>query len=173
MKYYTPKNLELWTRPNCYMGESWPEYYSSGFGQSRDSDCLEESNFATVVAALEAVEYNEDEWEDDPPFQVVRESHWAVGWVEWIAIHQDAGEHLKVADKLAGSYKSYPALDEDDWSERALDAANKVWSDCYNDSERVQYIRDNREQFDFYNFADLLAVARGNYFSGYANELLY
>ena len=29
---YTPKHLKRWTRPDCYIGASWPEYYSAGIG---------------------------------------------------------------------------------------------------------------------------------------------
>ena len=32
---------------------------------------------------------------------VVRERHWAVGWVEWIAIHQDDTETLARASAIA------------------------------------------------------------------------
>lgn len=41
--------VKRWTMPDCYVGETWPDHYSSGFGQSRDSDDLEASNFATVL----------------------------------------------------------------------------------------------------------------------------
>ena len=173
MEYYEPTNLELWTHPDCYIGAVWPGYYSAGFGRSRDSDCLEESNFEQVVAALEAVEYDDSEWEDNPPFEVVRERHWAVGWVEWVAIHQDASQHLIVADELRGAANDYPVLDEMDYWERESEEANRVWADCYYPSERIEYIRKNRYQFDFHNFADLLAVVRGEYFNGYASELIH
>ena len=36
---------------------------------------------------------------------VVRETHWAVGWVEWIAIHQDDEKALKIADDITGKLK--------------------------------------------------------------------
>ena len=37
---------------------------------------------------------------------------------------------------------------------------------------RINYIRENRSQFEFYNFEDLMCCVRGEYFAGYANELL-
>lgn len=40
------KHIKRWTMPDSYFGETWPDYYSSGVGQSRDSDSLERSNFA-------------------------------------------------------------------------------------------------------------------------------
>ena len=76
---YQPERLERWKMPRDYSGAEWPDYYSSGVGRSRDSDCLEESNFHSMLAALGG---------ESDTVQVVRESHWAVGWVEWIAIHE-------------------------------------------------------------------------------------
>lgn len=49
---YEPQNLKRWEMPSNYFGEVWPDYYSSGVGQSRDSDCLEESNFAAMLKEL-------------------------------------------------------------------------------------------------------------------------
>ena len=68
-----PKHLKRWTRPRDYFGAEWSRYYSAGLGQSRDSDCLEQSNFAVMLHELGG--------ESDTVI-VVRESHWAVGWVE-------------------------------------------------------------------------------------------
>ena len=70
-----PKHLERWSMPPSYFGASWADYYSAGVGQSRDSDCLEQSNFALMLEALRG---------ESETVIVVRESHWAVGWVEWI-----------------------------------------------------------------------------------------
>lgn len=50
--------------------------------------------------------------------------------------------------------------------------ANAVWRDCYQLKERVEYVRKHRGQFDFRSFSDMLSCLRGNYFAGYASELL-
>ena len=50
--------------------------------------------------------------------------------------------------------------------------AERVWRDCYSASERIAYIERNRSQFEFRSFADMLGCVRGNYFSGYASELI-
>lgn len=160
---YEPKHLKRWAMPNSYFGEVWPAYYSSGVGQSRDSDCLEESNFAVMLQALGG---------ESETVIVVRESHWAVGWVEWIAIHQDDEKALQIADEQKERLQDYPVLSEDDFSERETNRADDVWKNCYLVSERIRYIRDNRSQFDFRDFADLLGCVRGNYFAGHASELL-
>ena len=103
----------------------------------------------------------------------MRESHWACGWVEWIAILADDEAALRAADEMAASLETYPVLDESDFSNLEEENAAKVWRDCYSDRERVAYMRGHRRQFEAQSFADLLACARGKYFLGYASDLLY
>lgn len=43
-----------WSHPECYVGATWEGWFSAGFGQSRDSDALEQSNFATAYETLKA-----------------------------------------------------------------------------------------------------------------------
>jgi hypothetical protein len=161
---YAPKHLKRWTMPDSYFGEVWPNYYGSGYGQSRDSDCLEQSNFAAMLKALGG---------ESETVTVVRESHWAVGWVEWIAIHQDDETALRVADEQCERMANYPVLDEEDFSERERQAANETWANCFSPQDRIDYIREHRSQFDFHDMADLFGCVRGKYFAGYASELLY
>ena len=77
-------------------------YYSAGVGQSRDSDCLEQSNFAVMLAALGG---------ESETVIVVRESRWAVGWVEWIAVHELDTVALAEADEQCERLANYPVLD--------------------------------------------------------------
>jgi hypothetical protein len=160
---YEPKHIKRWTMPKDYFGEVWPAYYSSGVGRSRDSDDLEESNFHTMLKLLGG---------ESETVQIVRESHWLVGWIEWIAIHQDDEKALQIADETKGRLEDYPVLDESDWCEREMESANTVWRECYSVAERVKYIRENRYQFEFRDYADLIGCVRGQYFAGYASELL-
>ena len=160
---YTPENLELWSTPSSWFGTPWDDHYVF-LGQTRDSDCLSRSNF---IKGLEAI------GGETETVHVVREGHWAVGWIEWIAIHKDDFEALRVADEINAALSDYPVLDEDHYSELESEEAQEVWENCYNEQERIEYIRKNRDQFEFYNFADLLGCVRGKYFLGYANELLY
>jgi hypothetical protein len=179
MKTFAPSHLKRWSLPGSYFGAQWPDYYSTGFGQSRDSDCLEESNFATVLAKLKALPpfvhplnaSGEVDNEIESRF-VVRESHWAVGWVEWIAIHEADTAALELCDKLRGDYESYPVLDDEDYSNREQEAANQIWRDCYRQADRVKYVRAHRSQFDFRGLRDAVQCLRGDYFAGYASELL-
>jgi len=166
---YTPSLLKRWTRPQCYIGAEWPSYFGSGFGQSRDSDDLEASNFAVVQRELAKL----PKWEGEAESRfVVRESHWAVGWVEWIAIHETDFAALELCDELKKASEDYPPLDEQDWSEREQESANTVWRDCFSQSERVAYVRAHRRQFEFRGLRDAIGCIRGDYFAGYASELL-
>jgi hypothetical protein len=164
---FEPANLKRWTMPSHYFGASWPNHYSARVGQSRDSDALERSNFACMLAALGA---------ESDVVTVVRESHWAVGWVEWIAIEADgtpeSDKALETADTIAGNLQDYPVIDESHWSELEQEDANETWANCYSPAERISYIRAHRTQFGFRDMADLLGCVRGLYFAGYASELL-
>lgn len=160
---FNPQNLERWQMPSHYAGETWPDYYSAGVGQSRDSDCLERSNFAEMLQLLGG---------ETETVIVVRESHWAVGWIEWIAIHQDDEASLAIADEAKGRLEDYPVLNEDDFSTREMEEANEIWRECYSPFERIDYIRRYRSQFEFHDFADMIACIRGEYFAGYASELI-
>jgi hypothetical protein len=114
---YEPKHLKPWTMPANYAGETWPAYYVF-LVQNRDSDALTRSNF---TCALERIGGESD------TVQVVREGHWACGWVEWIAIHQDDSEALRTADEIAAGLEGYPVVSEDHWSELEYTEAADYW----------------------------------------------
>lgn len=160
---YTPEHLNIWTLPECYYGEHWEDYFVF-LGQHRDSDDLAQSNFAVGLKELGG---------ESETVLVVREGHWAVGWVEWIAIHKDDEAALRKADAMKERLEDYPILDEEDFSEREMESANSVWKDCYSVEERIRYIREFRDQFEFHDFRDMLGCVRGEYFIGYASGLLY
>lgn len=130
--------------------------------RTRDTGPLEESNFD---AALEMLGGESDDVE------VHRFGHWGPGWFE-IIIVRPGSEAETAAKEIESRLEDYPLLDEDDASERETEAANDVWRDCYNVKERVRYIRKNRSQFEFRSLSDMLGCVRGEYFSGYASELL-
>lgn len=160
---YEPSYLCRWARPECYIGAEWPEYFSAGVGRSRDSDTLERSNFECMLCALGG---------ESDTVLVIRESHWAVGWVEWIAIHESDSKALETADNIKRKLADYPVVDEMHWSDLEMDEANDVWRDCYRPQDRIDYVRRHRNQFEFRDMADLLNCIRGKYFAGYAGDLL-
>ena len=154
--------LQRWQRPPNYAGESWPEWYVF-LGQHRDSDCLTQSNFAQGLKELGG---------ESETVRVVHEGHWAVGWVEWIGIHESDTTALAVAECLMAKLADYPILDEEDFGQREQADADVVWRDCYTPRERVAYVRQHRSQFDFADWSDLRHCLRGEYFAGYAGELI-
>jgi len=106
------------------MGDEWHGYYVF-LAQHRDSDVVTRSNFQVGLAALGAL----PEWTDEENDSriVVRESHWAVGWVEWIAIHENDAEAIAAADDMLERLSNYPALDDDHWTQLEYDEAAEWW----------------------------------------------
>lgn len=132
---YTPRTMEPYRRPECYIGPDWYGWYAA-FGRSRDSDVLEESNFHVALKALGG---------ESGTVVVVRDFHWAVGWVEAIRIHASDAEALREADELREKREDYCILDEDDFSEREWESANEVWAGCFNVKERLEMIQEHNK----------------------------
>lgn len=109
--------MKLWRMPDNYMGKVWPGWYVF-LGQHRDSDMLTRSNFRVALRLLGG---------ESDTVQVVREGHWAVGWVEWIGIHQDDEKAIALAEDIERKIEDYPALDEEDWSELEYTEAMEYW----------------------------------------------
>lgn len=133
---YTPRNLQRWTWPDSYIGASWPNWFRAGFGQSRDSDARERSNFAAALKALGG---------ETETVTVVRESHWAVGWVEWIALHETDDDALRAADGLRDRMAAYPVLDEDAWVELEEQEAADFWNRL-TAREKVRHAMEQRDR---------------------------
>jgi hypothetical protein len=115
--HYDPENLKLWTMPDSYCGAVWPGYYVF-LAQHRDSDSVTRSNF---ICALRAIGGESD------TVEIVREGHWAVGWLEWIAIHQDDSKALETADEIMGALSDYPVVDDSHLSEMEWNEACEAW----------------------------------------------
>ena len=147
MESYEPEHLNRWTRPDSYMGATWYDHYGSGVGRHRDSDCLERANFRAMLNALgfDADECASDDCplvdDNEPTRVVVRENHWAVGWVEWIAVHYTDVDGLRIADERAARLQDYPILDEELWSEYEDTDCAETWSNCFDRAERAAYLR--------------------------------
>lgn len=141
------RNPRPWTQPDSWFGVRWDGWLVF-LGKHRDSDDLDQSNFAVALAELTEC-YTDSDWLDHadssmgsvPPVYVVSESHWAVGWIEWIAIHPSCPKAVTVARLLAERLDQYPVLDDDDYSEREEESAQQCWS-ASSLSDRLYYIRD-------------------------------
>ncbi len=132
---YSPEHLNRWEMPSNYFGDTWEEYYGAGVGVHRDSDCLERSNFDSVVKALD-IDNRDD-------VHIVRANHWAVGWVEWIAIHETETECLKIADEIVEGLSDYPVIDETLFCEYEYEEASEIWKNCMSTKERVELCQES------------------------------
>lgn len=142
------KHLKLWTRPDSYIGASWPDYYVV-IGQHRDSDRVARSNFIVAKQRLEAIaakypDYKLTSEDVDNDVEMLinpYESHWAVGHVEWIGIHQNApSELLDAAEDMLASIADYPLLDDSHHSELEWTEATEYWERA-SISERLDWIQ--------------------------------
>ena len=118
METYAPHTLARWIHPDSYAGAHWPEYFVF-FSQHRDSDSVTRSNF---IRGLELI------GGESETVQIVRERHWAVGWVEWIAIHESDSAALREADEIAAGLTDYPVVDDDHLSELEFNEACDYWA---------------------------------------------
>lgn len=128
--------------------------------RNRDSDTLTESNWLCSLRELGGEGDN---------VEIHRFGHWACGWWEALCVRKGSFQE-KIAQEIADSLTDYPVLNEEHFSEMAMDEANRTWKDCYDDAERISYLRQNRGEIDIHNsFACLLACARGE-FAPYTNS---
>lgn len=114
---YNPENLQRWKMPDSYFGAEWPEYFVF-LARNRDSDSLVRSNFECALREIGG---------ESETVIIVRESHWACGWIEWIAIHESDAAALKQADKISSALQDHPVVDEDHWSALEYDEACAYW----------------------------------------------
>ena len=103
--------MRKWKLPRYYSGATWDGYYVS-LGQHRDSDAVDRSNFRAAWDRLNSIPGSEDA-RGEELLCIVRENHWAVGWVEWIAIHESLTAHVEEGNRIAAKLEDYPVLDEE------------------------------------------------------------
>ena len=84
-------------------------------GRNRDSETLDESNFAAALATLGG---------ESDTCEVHRFGHWACGWFEIIIVAPERAPEVKA---IAARLEDYPLLDEDDHSTREHEAINEAW----------------------------------------------
>lgn len=155
-----PSAFDSWSN---YMGDRPEDSWLCVMTQNRDADTLTRSNWVVACERLKE--------KDSENVEIFRFGHWACGWWEALAVREgtpEADEAQKIADKL----EDYPILEEDHFSEMETKEADEVWKNCYGTKERLEYIREHRDQFEFHNFSELRAIVKGEYFNGYASELI-
>jgi hypothetical protein len=152
---HTEISMPVWKTPDSYFGYNPIGDYVL-YVRHRDSDLLTESNWEClqeslnkIIKTLAAPEirykkdyYGEDEELPSDWMYTWEASHWAVGWIEYLMIRDDAPRVLlEAADELYDFLKrQYPILDEEDYSRRQDEAIYQWWKDC-NLEERMEYCR--------------------------------
>ena len=58
---------------------------------------------------------------------IVRESHFLVGWVEWVAIHPSNVEAVKAAEEIEACLDRHPVLDDVAFSALERDEYQTAW----------------------------------------------
>jgi len=139
MEKYEPQYLHKWKYPDSYFGDTYEEFYIF-MSITRDSDILEESNWKSFLR-----DYPEgfDE-ETNKGILITRASHWAVGWVDTIYIHESDYELLKICDKIREDLDNYPIYDEEDYSTRECDAQEE----SVRDEIKYQWLNKQYEDID-------------------------
>lgn len=117
MDFENLKAIKRWERPSDYFGANWPQYFVF-LGQHRDSDSVTRSNFEVGLKELGG---------ESETVIVVRERHWAVGWVEWIGVHESDEAALQAADEMLCALSDYPILSDDHHSELEWNEAAEYW----------------------------------------------
>lgn len=137
MKYQTIEQLisdRKYETPDSYIG---PDYfgYISLIGQTRDSGCLERSNFECALEML-GYDWNRGTTNDgDDSVVVSRASHWLCGWVNVIYVKCDSLEKINIAMDILNSLDDYPVLDDDHFLQLEQD-------------ELADLIKNNMEYFE-------------------------
>jgi len=134
--------------------------------QNRDSDVLARSNWDEAIFRLP---------ENGETIQIRRVGHWSCGWFELLLVASDSPiEIQQIAGEIICNLAEYPVLNDELFSDMEMEEANEVWSNCFNNKDRIEYVRTAKEngEMEFNSFADMLAVCKGKYFNGYASELL-
>lgn len=148
-------------RDSAYYGDR--EDWLVGLGHNRDSNDLEESNFEVFLHGLGG---------ESDTVAVERFGHWGCGWIEVVLIKPGAEDKIEAAEEMLAALEDYPVLDDGDFCEREHAHAERVWESRYDNKERVAYMRKHRTEFDFYEYKQMLACARGKSFRGDAASLL-
>ncbi len=100
-----------------------PDWLVVGVSRTRDSEELEESNFAATLKCIE---------EADPEsvdHETHRFGHWGPGWFELIIVRPGSPAFIE-AERIEAALSDYPVLDEQDYSEREYTAQCEALSDC-------------------------------------------
>lgn len=115
--------------PKGYCLEDHQDWLVAPVIQTRDSGCLERSNFRTVLADLGGESDN---------VEVHRFGHWGPGWFEIIIVRPDTAEATKV-EQWEAALADYPIASEDDFSMLEVETACEYW-ETLSIRDRMEYV---------------------------------
>ena len=109
----------VWYRDDIDDAENWAIIYT----HNRDSGLLDQSNASVIAKVLEPFTEADDE---DPDVVMESHNHWACGWIDGFSIRVFRDGQITPAfrkyHELAEAMDAYPILDEEDYSNRELEA---------------------------------------------------
>jgi|TARA_Y100000310_G_C20034793_1_gene513398 hypothetical protein len=126
--------MNKWKEGNDYIGQDYSDYFVS-LGQTRDSNALEQSNFNNALKQLGG---------ESDTVLVIRNGHWAVGWIEWIGIHKSDNKAISTGENIEKQLSEYLILDEEDYCQREHDYAIDTWK-IYSLQERIALCKEYNE----------------------------
>ena len=97
------------------------DWYIAPVAFTRDSCILETSNWESFLRNLNELK-SEKDW------FIKRTSHWACGWFEIILIRPNTPTH-EMSIETENSLSDYPVIDEEDYSKRQAEYAEKRWEE--------------------------------------------
>ena len=173
-------SLELYEKPENYIGDTHYGDYVF-LHQNRDSDLLTRCNFKLAYSRLLGLTVDSlddncnlpcdfEHTEYSNGISIVRERHWACGWLEYILISGNNLDALEKARSMVDELNDYPILCEEYYSECRYKECFDYW-ESLNPSDRLGYVRQLGHCCD--SFIDLLAmVKRGESLPENFTELL-
>lgn len=133
----------VWTKPDSYGGFS-PDGDYLIYSQNRDSCAIERSNYECIFKDLKTLDEKHQTETTEPFVYDFRARHWAVGWIEYILVKQNApDEILQAAGEIICALSDYSIYNEGHASELEWDEAASYWNRS-SVSDRLIFIKDSK-----------------------------
>jgi hypothetical protein len=132
----------VWKTPDSYFGFN-PVGDFIVLTRHRDSCLLAKCNWESATQVLRADPYDGGLADRANAYTFVA-NHWAVGWVEYLMVRQDAPYEIRrEAGEIVCALADYPILDEDLLSRREWEAVCEYWAYA-SIKERMEYLYEAR-----------------------------
>lgn len=124
---------QKWEHPESYAGFNPVGDYVV-YTRNRDSTILENCNYELIFDELKKL--CTDDWPENPDIESGKENyvydfragHWAIGWVEYLLVRQDAPDNIKqLAGEIVCALSYYPIYDDEYYSYRRDEEITEYW----------------------------------------------